>query len=383
MASVGMDEPELMGVTGYYVDRVSPRTLRRLRRGQPTSITLGRGAWGQIRVVAEPIGNRHIFLRDVEEQGSPEDMADRMIAVAEANPDLNCYGYAYNEQGINSKAARARYVKKELRFIRRCHAYGLPVIALNTSWGTPGKTTGPATDTDVREAMEELRPIHGEADLVGGPHLYDIFDHEVGQWVDPRYSVFQYRRYPAWFDRSKYWPTEWGVDSIGRPEGLPDSLSPGWHTFTTPKIVEQRLARHLAEWRADGLAGLVYFALDTLDGEWVPYYPTDRMIDTWAAMAPFASGGGISMPTEKERWIAEAGGMDAVADKEWNRHDQGLHPDTATYETIKGLASLMHQARLLLESPRLTYLERASVAPPSVLRMLAALQRGLDSLPFA
>lgn len=257
---------------GMITDYVDHQTYRLVARACPSSFTVGRGAWHQIENLyvaagADPL----IFVRDIEEEGTPIQMADRIcdtILVLPPHIQAQAYAYLLNERHTKTRENRRDYVDLELPALRRCHERGVKVISLNTAWGK----SNPMTD--------DLRILHDEAEL-SGCHMYDVFDDLSGYWVDRGESVFHYRSFPPWFDLSKLWPNEVGVE-IGVAPELSDTK--GWHSYLSERVVINRMRENVAGWVADGVPGVVYFAGPMLNPMWDSYGATDVMWDAFAQM---------------------------------------------------------------------------------------------------
>ena len=265
-----------MSAIGACIYRFGGDVAARLVLLRPHVLVVGEGCWNDLPAIAASCPPGCIFiLRDMSDNLIDQDagtVAWKIHLVSAANPGLDCVLHALNESYGDAGRARAW----ELRFLDACDAIGEAACCLN---GAYGNDPDPSFEAIARRAY-----------LIGW-HGYEGWAEDVGQWVDPNYTVFRYRhnrpevRWPTWWDevRWKHVMTEVGFESFpgtGQRRGWRDmGLSEG--------DVQQRVLQNALEFVADGGAGQCSFTLGHTEQSWEEGYgTTEAMLRAWGTLGP-------------------------------------------------------------------------------------------------
>ena len=255
-----------MGI-GAWLDRYDPETGRLLQVLRPNFAVVGEGAWDHIPQIQSDMGpNPLIILRYVGDGSSginrnPDALAYTLMDVAFGYPGWFA-AYGLNEPDISTPQAREEAAWWELEFVGRCHnTYGLSTVCLNIATGNPA-----GTQEDIDRACEELKPVHDATDYVG-LHLYHLVDAR-GVFLSPLYTVYRYKLWPSWFDRSKLLCTEMGIDGTGGRRW-------GWRELGYEPVLA--LNTIINNWRKDGILGGAFFHLGAMSSEWDKYLMNEKI----------------------------------------------------------------------------------------------------------
>lgn len=254
-----------MSIWGFWVDEIDNTTVRLLQLASPKIILVGTNLANDIETLFQRVPSlQAVILRDVEgSENYKPNMAEELCNIGDQCPNRRII-----MAGLNMKTDASKVIPYERDFINYCHSRGRETICLNFPFGN--------LDGHELEPFKEIAEI---SDFVG-PQLYDGFRPATQSFADRLECSWRYRKWPSWWPRHKTIATEAGID-LWREANDPqwEGNRPGWKSLgLTEADVITRLSFTASRWQDDGILGAIYFALNTLNKEWEPYYPTEAIV---------------------------------------------------------------------------------------------------------